>query len=99
MRREAREELGVEIGEVEHIYDVYMSPGAVTERLHFYAAPYTPSSRTEVGGGLLAEGEDIEVVELRHAEALAMIGGEIVDGKTIMLLYWAALQGPFAGQS
>jgi nudix-type nucleoside diphosphatase (YffH/AdpP family) len=99
MRREAREELGAAIGQVEHIYDVYMSPGAVTECLHFYAAPYTPSSRTEVGGGVVAEGEDIEVLELRHAEALGMIGGEIVDAKTIMLLYWAALHGPFAGQT
>jgi nudix-type nucleoside diphosphatase (YffH/AdpP family) len=98
MRREAREELGVVIGELEHIYDVYMSPGSVTERVHFYAAPYTPSSRTEAGGGVVAEGEDIEIVELPYDEALGMIDtGQIVDGKTIMLLYWAALRGPFAG--
>jgi nudix-type nucleoside diphosphatase (YffH/AdpP family) len=100
MRREAREELGVVIGELEHIYDVYMSPGSVTERVHFYAAPYTPSARTEAGGGVAAEGEDIEIVELPYDEALGMIAtARIVDGKTIMLLYWAALQGPFAGGS
>jgi len=89
---------GVTIGELDHIYDVYMSPGSVTERLHFYAAPYTPSARTEAGGGVVAEGEDIEIVELPYDEALGMIDtGQIVDGKTIMLLYWAALRGPYAG--
>jgi 8-oxo-dGTP pyrophosphatase MutT (NUDIX family) len=51
VRREAREELGVTIGELEHVYDVYMSPGSVTERLHFYAAPYTPSTRTAAAAG------------------------------------------------
>jgi nudix-type nucleoside diphosphatase (YffH/AdpP family) len=100
MRREAREELGVVIGELEHIYDVFMSPGSVTERVHFYAAPYTPSARIDAGGGVAAEGEDIEIVELPYDEALGMIAtAQIVDGKTIMLLYWAALQGPFAGRS
>jgi nudix-type nucleoside diphosphatase (YffH/AdpP family) len=100
MRREAREELGVVIGELEHVYDVYMSPGSVTERLHFYAAPYTPAARIDAGGGVVAEGEDIEIVELPYDEALAMVeGGEIVDGKTIMLLQWAALRGPFAAGS
>ena len=49
IRREAAEELGVEVGDVEHVFDVYMSPGSVTERIHFFAAPYTP--RTRVGAG------------------------------------------------
>ena len=45
------------------------------------------------------EGEDIEVLELGFDAALAMIGtGEISDGKTIMLLQWAALHGPFAAR-
>jgi hypothetical protein len=43
------------------------------------------------------EGEDIEVVELPFAKALDMIGtGEIADAKTMLLLQWAALSGPFA---
>jgi nudix-type nucleoside diphosphatase (YffH/AdpP family) len=96
IRREAEEELGVRVGEVEHVFDVYMSPGSVTERLHFYAAPYTPTDRTGEGGGVAAEGEDIEVVELAFHEALGMItDGRIADAKTIMLLQWAALRGPF----
>jgi nudix-type nucleoside diphosphatase (YffH/AdpP family) len=96
IRREAAEELGVEVGEVEHVFDVYMSPGSVTERIHFFAAPYTPHSRVGEGGGLADDGEDIEVLELPFEAALAMIEtGEIADAKTIMLLQWAALRGPF----
>lgn len=97
IRRETQEELGVTIGELEHIYDVYMSPGSVTECLHFYAAPYTLAARTDAGGGVSDEGEDIEVLELPYDQALGMIrNGQISDGKTIMLLYWAAFDGPFA---
>lgn len=74
-----------------------MSPGSVTERLHFFAAPYTPADRTGTGGGVEEEGEDIEVLEMPFTEALAMTrDGRIADGKTILLLQWAALHGPFA---
>lgn len=98
IRREAAEELGVRIGVLEHVFDAYMSPGSVTERLHFYAAPYTPADRTGAGGGLPEDGEDIEVLELPFAESLTMIAdGRIADAKTIMLLQWAALSGPFSG--
>ncbi|WP_406179181.1 NUDIX domain-containing protein [Streptomyces sp. NBC_01006] len=99
VRRESTEELGVTLGPLTHVLDAYMSPGSVTERLHFYAAPYTPADRTGTGGGLEEDGEDIEVLELPFTEALAMAGdGRITDGKTILLLQWAALNGPFAQQ-
>jgi nudix-type nucleoside diphosphatase (YffH/AdpP family) len=98
IRREAAEETGVEIGEVQHVYDVYMSPGSVTERIHFFAAPYDASARRQERGGLEAEGEDIELLELGIDEALTWIrDGRIQDAKTIMLLHWAVLEGPFAG--
>jgi nudix-type nucleoside diphosphatase (YffH/AdpP family) len=97
IRREAAEELGVTVGAVEHVFDVWMSPGSVTERLHFYAAPYSPAARTTAGGGLADDGEDITVVELPFAAALEMTyDGRIADAKTVMLLQWAALRGPFA---
>jgi nudix-type nucleoside diphosphatase (YffH/AdpP family) len=97
IRREAAEETGVEVGELRHVFDVYMSPGSVTERLHFYAARYSPASRSGDGGGLAAEGEDIDVLEIPFEEALDMVvDGRIADAKTIMLLQWAALRGPFA---
>jgi nudix-type nucleoside diphosphatase (YffH/AdpP family) len=96
IRREASEELGVELGDIESVFDVFMSPGSVTERIHFFAAPYTSAMRVTDGGGIADEGEDIQVLELPFQEALAMIDrGEIADAKTIMLLQWAALRGPF----
>lgn len=92
IRREAAEELGVEVGELTHVFDLYMSPGSVTERLHFYVAPFTADTRTGEGGGVVEEGEDIEVLALPFARALEMIEtGEIVDGKTVILLQWAQL--------
>jgi nudix-type nucleoside diphosphatase (YffH/AdpP family) len=96
IRREAAEETGVEVGEVEHVFDVYMSPGSVTERLHFFAAPYSVRGLDGSRAGLAEEGEDIEVVELDFDAALASIGTDVVDAKTVMLLQWAALRGPFA---
>ncbi|MGC5009340.1 NUDIX domain-containing protein [Streptosporangium sp. DT93] len=99
IRREAAEETGYDIGEVERVFDVYMSPGSVTERIHFFAAPYRADRRISDGGGLADDGEDIEVMELPFAKALDMISsGEIADAKTIMLLQWAVLSGPFSGR-
>lgn len=96
IRREAAEETGHEIGAVRRVFEAYMSPGSVTERLHFFAARYSPATATGDGGGVAAEGEDIAVLELPFAEALDLIrSGAIADAKTIMLLQWAALDGPF----
>lgn len=98
IRREAEEETGHVVGDVEHVFDAYMSPGSVTEQLHFFAAPYGSGTRAHAGGGLADEGEDIEVLEVPFDDALVRIGVDIVDAKTIMLLQWAALRGPFAPQ-
>ena len=90
IRREAEEETGVRVGEVERLWELFMSPGSVTERVAFFAAPYRPADRVAAGGGVAGEGEDIEVVELPIEEALAMASrGEIADGKTLLLLLWA----------
>ncbi len=68
-----------------------MSPGSVTELLYFFVAEYVKSEQVGAGGGV--DGEDIEVLEMPFREALAMISsGEIKDGKTIMLLYYAKLE-------
>jgi len=92
IRAEAEEEIGYRLGEVRKVFDAFMSPGAVTERIHFFVAEYESSMRVGAGGGLADEGEDIEVVELAIDDALAMIAdGRIADAKTIMLLQYAAL--------
>jgi nudix-type nucleoside diphosphatase (YffH/AdpP family) len=94
IRKEAEEELGYRIRGVARVLDVYMSPGSVKERLSFFLAHYAPADRISAGGGSAHEGEDIEVLELPIAEALAMIKrGEIIDSKTIILLQHVALYG------
>lgn len=92
IRAEAEEETGYRVGAVRKIFEAFMSPGSVTERLYFFVAEYDAAARTGAGGGIASEGEDIEVLELPFAEALRMIrSGDIADGKTIMLLQHAAL--------
>jgi len=92
IRAEVEEETGFRVGETRQVFDAFMSPGSVTERLYFFVAPYDSASRVSAGGGNAHEGEDIGVVELPIDEALAMIHrGDIRDGKTIMLVQYAAL--------
>ncbi len=94
IRREATEETGYRIRTPRKLFEAYMSPGSVTEKLHFFAAAYEPSDRIAAGGGHVHEGEDIEVLELPLQAALDMVAsGAIQDGKTIMLLQHAALVG------
>ena len=93
IRLEAEEETGYRVGHVEKIYSAFMSPGSVTERIHFFIGEYQPGDRVSDGGGLEDEGEDIEVLELGFEAALAMVeSAEIVDGKTIMLLQYLELR-------
>lgn len=93
IRQEAEEETGYRVRAVTPIFEAYMSPGSVTEKLHFYVAEYDAASKIGAGGGVQDEGEDIDVLELPFTEALAGIArGEIQDGKTIMLLQYAALR-------
>jgi nudix-type nucleoside diphosphatase (YffH/AdpP family) len=94
IQREAQEETGFVVRAPRKIFEAYMSPGSVTEKLHFFVAQYHDAQRVTGGGGDAAEGEDIEVLELPLDGALDMIAsGEIQDGKTIMLLQHAALRG------
>ncbi|HIE6498496.1 NUDIX domain-containing protein [Serratia marcescens] len=92
IRAEVKEETGYFVQNVEKVFEAYMSPGSVTEKLHFFVGEYQASDRLNEGGGLAAEGEDLEVIELPLAQALqAVRQGTIVDAKTIMLLQFVAL--------
>jgi|SRR5215472_4125832 len=92
IRAEAEEEIGYRLRDIRKVFEAYMSPGSVTEKLHFFVGEYQPSMKIGEGGGNPDEGEDIEVLELSIDEALAMIAdGRIMDAKTIMLLQHAAL--------
>ena len=93
IRREAEEETGYRIEHVEEVLASIMSPGSVTERLHLFVGEYTAADRVSAGGGHASEGEDIEVIEVTLDQAIAMIERrEIVDAKTIMLVYHARLK-------
>ena len=92
IRAEVEEETGYRLGEIRKIFECFMSPGSVTEKLHFFVGEYDAAMRVGDGGGLESEGEEIAVLELPFDQAMTMIGtGEIADAKTIMLLQYAAL--------
>ena len=92
IRREAEEETGYRIADVKEVFSAIMSPGSVTEQLHFFTAECTAADRVSAGGGHKDEGEDIEVLEVPLKDALVMIDkGEIIDAKTIMLVLYAKL--------
>ncbi len=94
IKREAEEETGYQISHVQKVFEAYMSPGSVTEILHFFIAEYSDAMKIGSGGGLDHEQENIEVMELPFQEAVEMMkSGEIRDGKTIMLLQYIQLHG------
>jgi GDP-mannose pyrophosphatase NudK len=92
IRKETEEETGYKISQVKKIFESYMSPGSVTEILHFFIAEYAADMKVSEGGGVEEEQENIEVLELDFETACSMIySGEVKDGKTIMLLQYAKI--------
>jgi GDP-mannose pyrophosphatase NudK len=91
--REALEETGISIDAPRHVFDAYMSPGGMTEKIACFVAPYGANDGSSDGGGA-DDDEHIEVIEVPFDEALAMIeSGAIADAKTIALLYYAKAKG------
>lgn len=94
IKKETEEETGYQVSKVRKVFESYMSPGSVTEIVHFFVAEYDKSMKVGDGGGLESEQENIEVLELDFDAAYNMIStGKIKDGKTIMLLQYAKLNG------
>lgn len=93
--RETEEETGYRLSSVKKVFQSYMSPGSVTEILHFFIGEYQSEMKVSDGGGLAEEHENIEVLEYPFNEAYQMIAsGEIIDAKTIMLLQYAKINLP-----
>jgi nudix-type nucleoside diphosphatase (YffH/AdpP family) len=93
IRKETEEETGYRIENVRKVFEAFMSPGSVTERLYFFVGEYFDNDKVGDGGGVEADGEEIEVLEMTLDEALACVeSGAIMDGKTIMLLQYAKLR-------
>ncbi len=94
IRRETEEETGYVVKDVKKVFEAYMSPGSVTEILHFFIAAYSKDMKVSEGGGVDHEEENIEVLEMHFEEALEMVNtGEIKDAKTIMLIQHLRLKG------
>ena len=91
-RKEAMEETGYYVGDVEKVFELYMSPGGVTEVVYFFMAEYGAASKKSAGGGV--DDEDIDVIELAFDDAMAYVAdGRICDGKTVILLQALKLRG------
>jgi len=97
--REAEEELGCRVSDLKRLATAYAAPGAIAERLSLFTARYSRADRISNGGGLAGEGEDIEVIEMPLAKAFAAIGKEIIDMKTILLLYALMAETGDGGQA
>jgi len=94
MQREILEETGYEIGELEAVGAVYTSAGSLTEKLFLFLARYRAGQKKEEGGGLEAEGENLEVLTLGFEEVNALWrSGGIEDAKMLLLVQHALLKG------
>ncbi|MAS05582.1 MAG: NUDIX hydrolase [Ahrensia sp.] len=94
-RREAMEETGLRLGDLEPAGALWSMPGCATERMYLYLAAYGAADRVGDGGGVEHEGEEIEVVEMPAAEAAAMLSdGRIADMKTVVVLQALQLRHP-----
>jgi len=94
IKKEAEEETGYKISNPTKVFEIYSTPGAVTEKIHYFIAEYDAEMKISEGGGLEEETEEIEVLEIPFDEAMEMIySGEIKDAKSIILLQHAKIQG------
>ena len=92
IKKEIFEETGYKIETVKKVFEAFMTPGAVTEQIHYFIAEYTDSMKSNQGGGLESEQEDIEVLEMPFTEAVSLFNnGKIKDAKTIILLQYALI--------
>lgn len=94
--RETEEEVGYRLKSVKKVYEAYLSPGIMTEKMHFFIGEYLEDMRVGEGGGLPTENEDIEVLEIPFKKVVNMLNnGEIADAKTIVLLQYAIIHKVF----
>ena len=91
IRREAREEAGLEIGDIEPIADYLASPGGTSESVSVFCGRVDAA---DAGGirGLDDEGEDIKVSTVSFDALDRMLSsGEIRNAVTIIALQWLLL--------
>ena len=97
--RESLEEANTKPQDLLQICEYYNSPGISNERITLFCGRV---DATQAGGifGLYAEHEDIEVVVLSLADALAKVAsGEINNAMSIIALQWLQLNQPMLEKS
>ncbi|MEZ4841471.1 MAG: NUDIX domain-containing protein [Flavobacteriaceae bacterium] len=91
--KEVEEETGYKISNPKKVFELYSTPGAVTEKIHYFIGAYDATMKISDGGGLEHEAEEIEVLELPFEKALEMVEtGEINDTKTVILLQYIRIK-------
>lgn len=87
IRRELVEEVGHDVTDLRRLWQLYMSPGSVTEHITFFTGTYGEHTRVGDGGGADGEHEQVDIVELTMTDAMRMVdSGDIVDAKTVLAL-------------
>jgi nudix-type nucleoside diphosphatase (YffH/AdpP family) len=95
-RREAFEEVGVRLARLDRLGEVFVSPGAITERLSLFLAEYGEDDIAHgEGGGLDHEDEEIEILEVPLAGIEdVLFNGVGTDAKTLLLVQALRLRRP-----
>jgi nudix-type nucleoside diphosphatase (YffH/AdpP family) len=92
IRREVEEEVGYRVQQLTPIATFYVSPGGTSERIFLFYAEVGDNDRISDGGGLVAENEDIRLVEYTRSDLVqALTSGQIQDAKTIIAVQWLQL--------
>lgn len=92
VKKEAFEEAGLELNELEFMLSYLSSPGGTTERLHLYLARADLSQVQTGVYGLESEGEDIKTHVLSIDDALTRLNnGEMDNAATVICMQWLAL--------
>jgi len=87
--REAREETGCEISELERIGACYSNPGNLNQKFHLFAGCIDQAAPGFHGH--TEEGEDIETVLLPAKDVIAMLDNdEILQAPAALMLHWFA---------
>lgn len=89
MLREIREEIGYQVNQLKPLFSFYATPGGSNEKVFLFFATVTDQDRLEAGGGIVEEGENLQILEIPVKTTFEMLNsGEFYDAKTIIALQW-----------
>lgn len=82
--REVEQETGHKLLTLKALGQIYSSPGSSLEIVYLFLGEYGANTDLGTGGGVQAEGEDIELLEMHLENAMRLIAdGTICDARTI----------------